>query len=440
MAAPQQQLQSPAQLRDRKTHGFSTAGSNQTPDLQAGPLGAASQQLAGHGPHSPTPNYSAAAENGPTDLTPQDDSQPNHTVNSAMSTSIGTTTEFGKATLSAEERDRLAAEWKANGKPSCPSCKKMHPPPCDTARVQELAGIKALRDDDPEAYKRQIAAFQAKYSKNESTQKRKAASSGDTEMTNRAAPAAKKRRRGYFNLRLCNTCQEYHPFGKHTKTKQEARDLVNRQLQGLAPIPQFAAIKAAKDELREYKIANLRRGQLSTGELIRQYDRRRADQRERERALVGHAPAMFAHMLQQQGPEAGFNFLAGFYKGTVTQFPAQLQYPMPTYGYQAQSQQPMPTYGYQVQPQQSMPTYGYHATTYPASAYPSAQHQAPQAPHAQDTTPQPPMQYYGAPYGVPPDTRYDARPTAPPTATKAPARAPRDATERRESRTSKDKA
>jgi hypothetical protein len=61
----------------------------------------------------------------------------------------------------------------------------------------------------------------------------------------------------------------------------------------------------------------------------------------------------------------------------------------------------MPTHLYQAQPQQPMPTYGYPATTYPASAYPNAQYQAPQATHAQDTTPQPPMQYYGAAYGLP---------------------------------------
>jgi hypothetical protein len=249
----------------------------------------------------------------------------------------------------------------------------------------------------------------------------------DTKMTNRAAPTAKKGRRGKFNPRLCNSCQEYHPFGKHTKTKQEAQDLVNRQLRGLAPIPQFAAVQAAKDELREYKIANLRRGQLSDDDLIRQYDQRRADQRECERTLVGHAPAMFAHMVQQQGPEAGYTFLAGLYNGTVTQFPTQLQYPIPTYGYQAQPQRPMPTYGYP-------------APTYPASAYPNAQHQAPQAAHVQDTTPQPPMPFAATAYGVPPNTPYDVRPTAPPAATKAPARGPRDATERRKPRTPKDKA
>jgi hypothetical protein len=77
----------------------------------------------------------------------------------------------------------------------------------------------------------------------------------------------------------------------------------------------------------------------------------------------------------------------------------------------------MPTYGYPAQPQQSMPTYGYPAPTYPASAYPNAQYQAPQVHHAQDTTPQPPMQYYGTACGVPPNTRYDARPTAPRDAT-----------------------
>jgi hypothetical protein len=174
---PQQQLQSPAQLGDGKHPGYSTAGPNQAPDLQAGPPGDAPLQLTGHERHSPTPHCGAAAENGQTDPIPHHDTQPYHAVNSAMSTSMNSTTEFGKATLSAEERDRLAAEWKANGKPSCPSCKKMHPPPCNTARVQELAGIKALRDDDPEAYKTQMAAFQAKYPKNEGTQKRKAASS-----------------------------------------------------------------------------------------------------------------------------------------------------------------------------------------------------------------------------------------------------------------------
>jgi hypothetical protein len=89
----------------------------------------------------------------------------------------------------------------------------------------------------------------------------------------------------------------------------------------------------------------------------------------------------------------------------------------------------MPTHLYQAQPQQPMPTYGYPATTYPASAYPNAQYQAPQATHAQGTTPQPPMQYCGSAYGSPPNTRYDARPTA-----------PRDATERREPRAPKDKA
>lgn len=209
-----------------------------------------------------------------------------------------------------------------------------------------------------------MVAFEAEYLEKEGTQKRKAASSDDTEMTDRTAPAAKKGRKGKFNPRLCQSCQEYHPFGKHTKTKQEAQDLVNRQLQGLAPIPQWAAIQAAKDEFREHKIANLKRGQMSTEELIRQYDQKRADQRERERALVANAPAMFAHMVQQQGPQAGYNLLGGLYNGTVTRLPSQLQYQVPKYGYQAQ-------------PQQLMPPHGYPASVYPVSAFPVAHHTAP---------------------------------------------------------------
>lgn len=374
---PQQQLQSPAQLGDGTHPGYSAAGSNQTPDLQAGPLGAASQQLTGHGLHSPTPNQSAAAEDGQTDPTPQHDTQSDHAGNSAKSTSNNATTEFGKATLSAEERDRLAAEWKANGKPSCPSCKKMHPPPCDTARVQELAGIKALRNNDPKAYKTQMAAFQAKYHRKEgtqSTQKRKAPSSNDADILDMDTPAKKGKRK------------------KHS---------------------------------------NADRGQLSAQQAQANLDRRVAEQRDRTAALTGqYITARFGRLMQQQGPWAGYNFLVGLYNGTVTRFPPEIQYPMPTYGYQvqpqqpmlshgyhAQAQQPMPTYGYPAQPQQSMPTYGYPAPTYPASAYPNAQYQAPQVHHAQDTTPQPPMQYYGTACGVPPNTRYDARPTAPRDAT-----------------------
>ena len=332
---PQHQLQSPAQLGDGKTPGSSTAGPNQAQGLQVGLPGDASQQLAGHGPHCPTPNQSAAAENGQTDPTPQHDTQSYHAVNNAMSASMVTTDKFDEATLSAEERDRLAAEWKANGKPLCASCKKKHPPPCDTARVQELASIKALRDSDPEAYKTQMAAFQAKYHRRkgmEPSRKRKVASSNDIEIPEVDTPAK--------------------------KGKWEER-------------------------------SNANRGHLSAQQAQANLDRRAADQRDCDTAFKGqYLTAMFSALMQQQGPWAGYNFLVGLYNGTVTGFPAQLQYPVPTYGYQAQPHQSMPTHGYQAQPQHPVPTYGYSAPTYPASTFHSAH--APQTPQVQNNNLQPP--------------------------------------------------
>ena len=412
MAAPQhqkqqqeqQQLQSPAQLGDEKTTpGSSTAGPNQEHDSQEGLSEGSQTSLVDQGNLSPPAHLTgAAAENGQKDLTPQYDAQPYLAGSNFVSTSMHTTNKPAKSTLSAEERDRLVAEWKDNGKPSCPGCKKKHPPPCDTARVQELASIKALRDKDPEAYEAQMAAFQAKYSKKEgsqSVQKRKAASSDDAGITDRAAPAAKKGRKGKFNPRLCKSCQEYHPFGQHTKTKQEAQDLVNQQLRGLAPIPNFAAVQAAKDEWRQYKIANAERGQRSTQEQYEQYDQRRAEQRERERANIANSPAMFSHLMQQQCPEAGFNFLVGLHNGSATQFLAQLQYPMPAYGDQAQPQYLMPTYGYQAQPQHPMPTPGYQSESQrPMSTHGyQAQPQHPVQTHGYQAQPQYPVPTYGYP-------------------------------------------
>ena len=126
-------------------------------------------------------------------------------------------------------------------------------------------------------------------------------------------------------------------------------------------------------------------GQMSTEELFAQYDQRRAEQRSRESALIAQAPATFSHVVQQQGPEAGYNFLVGLYNGTVTRFPSQPQHSMPAYGYQAQPQYPMLAYGHQEQPQHLMPAYGH-----PASAFPTAQQHGLQAAEMQDTTPQPP--------------------------------------------------
>jgi hypothetical protein len=303
-----------------------------------------------------------------------------------------TTTSDGVQTLSEAELARIAREWQAFGKPSCPSCNKKHPPPCNPVRLAELAAIRVLKDKDPEAYQAQMAAFQAKYHKNQDTQpaqKRKAPSSHEAVA---GSPPAKKgrkeerskRSRG-LHLPWCKSCQEFHLFGKHTKTKQEARDLLNQQAQGLAPIPQLAAMQAAEDEYQQYKIANRRRSQMSTEELFAQYDQRRAEQRGRESALIAQAPAMFANMIQQQGPEAGYNFFVGLYNGTVTRFPAHIENSTPAYGYQAQPQYPMPVYGYQAHPQHLMPTYGQ-----PASAFPTAQQHGLQAAEMQDTAPQPP--------------------------------------------------
>jgi hypothetical protein len=308
-----------------------------------------------------------------------------------------TTTSDGVQNLSEAELARIVGEWQASGKPSCPSCNKKHPPPCNPIRLAELAAIRALKDKDPEAYHAQMAAFQAKYHKNEGTQpvqKRKAPSSPDAVAGSPPAQKGRKQERSKRSRGLqtpwCKNCQEFHLFGKHTKTKQEARDLLNQQAQGLAPIPQLAAMQAAEDEYQQYKIANRRRSQMSTEELFAQYDQRRAEQRSRESAHIAQAPAMFAYMMQQQGPEAGYNFLVGLYNGTITRFPAHTENSTPAYGYQAQPQYPMPAYGYQAQPQHLTPVYGYPAPICPASASTTAQNHGLQATEMQGTVPQPP--------------------------------------------------
>lgn len=434
---PQPQPQSPAQHGDVQTPGSSVAGPTQPLDSQASLPEDASQKLTGQEPHGPTPNQDAASEDGQLDPTPT--TQATGQAHPAVSNStMDTTASDGVQTLSEAELARIAREWQAFGKPSCPSCNKKHPPPCNPVRLAELAAIRVLKDKDPEAYQAQMAAFQAKYHKNQDTQpaqKRKAPSSHEAVA---GSPPAKKgrkeerskRSRG-LHLPWCKSCQEFHLFGKHTKTKQEAQDLLNQQLYGLAPRPQLAAMQAAMDERRMIMTADANRGQLSAQEAQASLDRRVEAQRDREMAFIEQqAPAMFAHMIQQQGPEAANSFLVGLYNGTVARFPSQLQYPMPAYGHQAQPQQPMPAYGYPA------PTYGY-----PASAFPTAQNHGLKAAEMQDTAPQPPMPYSGTAHGVPPGTRYDATPSrVPQQAAKAAARTHRDATEPRQARDPKDKA
>ena len=375
---PAPQLQSPAQRGDVQTLGSGVAGPNQPLDSQASLPADASQQLTGHGLHSLTPNQDAASEDGQVDPTPttQATGQAHPAVSNATKV---TTTPDSVQTLSEAEIARIVGEWQASGKPSCPSCNKKHPPPCNPIRLAQLAAIRKLKFEDPGAYQAQIAAFQAKYYKNEGTQpaqKRKAPSSPDAVAGSPPAKKGRKEERSKRSRGLqipwCKNCQEFHLFGTPTKTKQEARDLLNQQAQGLAPIPQLAAMQAAEDEYQQYKIANRRRSQTSTEELFAQYDQRRAEQRSRESALIAQAPATFSHMVQQQGPEAGYNFLVGLYNGTVTRFPSQPQHSMPAYGYQAQPQHLMPAYGH------------------PASAFPTAQQHGLQATEMQDTTPQPP--------------------------------------------------
>ncbi|GAB7324894.1 hypothetical protein MBLNU13_g08716t1 [Cladosporium sp. NU13] len=361
---PQPQLQSPAQHGDVQTRGSGVAGPNLPLGSQAGLLVDALKKRAGHGLHSLMPNQDAASENGQKD--------PTHTTQAT-----------GQA----------------------------HP-------AVSNSNMDATTADDAEAYATEMAAFQAKYTKktiqkkhnavssgNTNTQapaskrKRKEAASDDADMPDRDAPPAKrrtkeersKRSRG-LHFPWCKNCQEFHLFGKHTKTKQEAQDLLHRQLYGLAPRPQLAAMQAAMDERREIMTANASRGQLSAQEAQASLDQRLEAHRNREMAFIGqHAPVMFSHLIQQQGPEAGYNFLARLHNGTVTQFPAQLQYPAPMYGYQAQ----------------------------------------PQAAEMQGTAPQLPMPYSGTAYGVPTGTQYDATPSrVPQQAAKGPARTPRDATER----------
>ena len=340
---PQQHQQPPAQLGDAQTPGFSVADPTQSLGSQVSLSGVAPPALTDQGVPSPSAHHNdVAAENGQPDLTPQHGAPPHHAVSSATSISVDSTDQFGNSSLSAEERDRLATEWKANGKPSCPDCKKKHPSPCDTARVYELACIRALKDEDLEAYQAQMAAFEAKYPKKQgtpSTQKRKASSSDAIEMLDSGAPAAKKgktEQRKKHSRRLtfpfCNSCQTFHLWGQHTKTKQEAQDLLNRQAQGLAPIPQLAAVQAFHNEVREIKAANANRGRLSGQQAQANLDRRVADIRDREIASI---PDQFCQLMQQQGPEAGYNYLVGLYNGTEKRYPAQLLYPMPAYGYAA---------------------------------------------------------------------------------------------------------
>jgi len=394
---PQPQLQSPAQHGDLQISEFSAAGSNQNLGSQASLPVDASQQLTANGPHGLKPNQVTAAENFQTDLTPttQVSGQAHPTVSN---TTMVKTTPEGVQPLSEAELVCIAREWQTSGKPSCPSCNKKHPPPCDMARVHELAVIRALRDTDPEAYQAQMAAFQAKYPRKEGTQsaqKRKAPSSQDAVAGSTPAKKGRKedrsnRSRG-LHIPWCKGCQEFHLFGKHTKIKQEAQDLLNQQLYGLAPRPQMAAIQAAMDERRMIMTADANRGQLSAQEAQASLDQRVEAQRDREMAFIGQqAPAMFAQMIQQQGPEAGWKFLVGLYNGNVTRFPSQLQYLMTAYGDQAQPQYPMPAYGHQAQLQQPTPAYGYPEPIYPAAASTTAQNHGLQAAEMQDTAPQPP--------------------------------------------------
>lgn len=389
---PQPQLQSLAQYGDLQISESSAAGSNQNLGSQASLPVDASQHLTANGPHGLKPNQVTAAENGQTDLTPT--TQASGQAHPAVSNPItDTTTSDGVQNLSEAELARIVGEWQASGKPSCPSCNKKHPPPCNPIRLAELAAIRALKDKDPEAYQAQMVAFQAKYQKNEGTksvQKRKAPSSPDADAG--SPPAKKGRQQGRnkrsrgLHLPWCKSCQEFHLFGKHTKTKQEAQDLLNQQLYGLASRPQLAAMQAAMDERRIIMTADANRGQLSAQEAQASLNQRVEAQRDREMAFRGQqAPAMFANLMRQQGPEAGYNFLVGLYNGTVNQFPAHIENSTPAYGYQAQPQYPMPAYGYQAQPQHLMPAYGH-----PASAFRTAQQHGLQAAEMQDTAPQPP--------------------------------------------------
>ncbi|GAB7324895.1 hypothetical protein MBLNU13_g08716t2 [Cladosporium sp. NU13] len=393
---PQPQLQSPAQHGDVQTRGSGVAGPNLPLGSQAGLLVDALKKRAGHGLHSLMPNQDAASENGQKD--------PTHTTQATGQAHPAVSNSNMDATTADDQNAQTA--------------RRSNPPPSNPERLAHLTRVRALKDTDAEAYATEMAAFQAKYTKktiqkkhnavssgNTNTQapaskrKRKEAASDDADMPDRDAPPAKrrtkeersKRSRG-LHFPWCKNCQEFHLFGKHTKTKQEAQDLLHRQLYGLAPRPQLAAMQAAMDERREIMTANASRGQLSAQEAQASLDQRLEAHRNREMAFIGqHAPVMFSHLIQQQGPEAGYNFLARLHNGTVTQFPAQLQYPAPMYGYQAQ----------------------------------------PQAAEMQGTAPQLPMPYSGTAYGVPTGTQYDATPSrVPQQAAKGPARTPRDATER----------
>lgn len=128
----------------------------------------------------------------------------------------------GVLELSVEEQHRLAQQWRAQGRKACSTCGAKHPPPCNPGIV-------------------------------------------------------KKRKPRGFETPWCKTCQEFHLYGRHVRTIKEAKELLDAQARGQAPIPDPRLI---------LKVTNAYRSKATPEQVRADVAATKARQMESDRQLV----------------------------------------------------------------------------------------------------------------------------------------------------------
>ncbi|KAM0718169.1 hypothetical protein Q7P37_006501 [Cladosporium fusiforme] len=216
------------------------------------------------------------------------------------------------AARAASQTNAAHDQWVAEGKPACPQCGSKHPPPCDPRIREERDRMMALKQSDPQQWKIEHDKYQAERRSLKTEMRRKkladtkrtedAQQGDDPEVLKDAQPsgvpsttraqAKKKGRSNGFSAPWCKSCQLYHPFGQHLRTKKEAVELKNLQAQGRAPIPDrslvepsFLKVDTATEKQTKAEAAAAK---------IAEEERKEATQRQRHLDFMQILPEMFS--------------------------------------------------------------------------------------------------------------------------------------------------
>ena len=221
----------------------STANPNHTQDPKADLSGGAyalAGQVSHESPARPLPG--AAAEKGHGGSAQQMGGRSHPSRNPFMSKFDNP----GARTLSVEEQRRLGQQWKAQGRKACGTCGKKHPPPCNPGIV-------------------------------------------------------KRRNSRRFETPWCKTCQEFHQYGRHVRTMEEAHELLNAQADEFAQVPNTRLVRHVTDTFKSKAVP----------ETKADVEAAKAKRTESDEQAIKRAMQNAMH----NAPEGGLNWLLGLVSG-----------------------------------------------------------------------------------------------------------------------------